>query len=132
MSLRFVTNLVLLLAGGFLAVATQAFSSGTTGWLALGVALGILAVTGVAQVDRARGRLQRALDGVAGALGVWTVVASVVFDGATLTWLTLAEALGFVAIAIAGLVAHEMVTERVVHALEAPGIRSQRDLEPAA
>jgi len=129
MSLRFLTNLGLMLAGGFLVIATQVFSSDVTGWLALGIGLGILGAAGAAQLDRARGLVQRALDGIAGALAVWTVVASVVFTGATLTWITFGGALGFVALALAGLVAHERVTERVVHALEAPAVR---ELEPAA
>src|SRR5262245_43212696 len=129
MSLRFLTNLGLLLAGGFLVVATQVFSSGVTGWIGLGIGLGILAAVGAAQLDRSRGLVQRGLDGVAGALAIWTVVESVVFSGATLTWITLGSALGFAAIAAAGLIAHELVTERVVHSLEAPSVR---ELEPAA
>jgi hypothetical protein len=57
-----------------------------------------------------------------GALAIWTVAASVVSTGTTLTWLSLGEALGFVVIALTGLVAHELATEHIVHALEAvPG-----------
>jgi hypothetical protein len=94
--------------------------------------LGILAVIGAAQLDRSRGLTQRALDALTGALGIWTVVASVVFSGATLTWLSFSEGLGFVGLALAGLVAHELVTERVVHALEAPAARDRPDLERVA
>jgi hypothetical protein len=129
MSLRFLTNLSMLLAGGFLVVATQVFSSDITGWIALGIALGILAGLGAAQLDRSRGLVQRGLDGIAGALAIWTVVESVVFSGTTLTWITFGGALGFVAIAVAGVVAHELVTERVVHSLEAPSVR---ELQPTA
>ncbi len=119
---HFISNVALALVGGFIVVASQAFSSSVTGWLAFGVGLGVVAVLGAAQLDRSRGSAQRALDGAAGALAIWTVAASVVYTGTTLTWLSLGEALGFVVIALAGLVAHELATEHIVHALEAvPG-----------
>jgi hypothetical protein len=119
MSPRFIINIALALAGGFLVAASQAFRAGLTGWLAFAVGLGVLVVLGAAQLDRSRGSIQRALDGAAGALAIWTIVASVVFTGTTLTWLSLGEGLGFVAVALAGLVAHELSTERIVHAFEA-------------
>lgn len=117
MSSRFITNLLLVLAGALVVVVSQAFGASTTGWIVFGVALGILGVAGAVQLDRGRGVPQRALDGLAGVLGIWTVIASVVFGGGTLTWLSFAEGLGFVALAVAGLVAHELSTERVVHSL---------------
>ncbi len=117
MSTRFSTNGLLALAGGFVVVASQAFQPGVTGWITFGIALGIVGVLGIAQLDRGRGRLQRALDALTGALGIWMVVASVVFTAQTLTWLSFGEGLGVVALALAGLAAHELSTERVVHAL---------------
>jgi hypothetical protein len=42
-----------------------------------------------------------------------------VYTGTTLRWLSFAEAIGFVGIAIVGLVAHELSAERIVHAFEA-------------
>lgn len=118
MNPRFSSNVVLALGGAFVVVASQAFSSGVTGWLAFALGLAVLSLLGAAQLDRSRGTIQRALDGGAGALAIWTAAASVIYTGTTLTWLSLAEALGFVAIALAGLTAHELSTERVVHALE--------------
>jgi hypothetical protein len=53
-----------------------------------------------------------------GGLALWSAVASVVYTGTTLTWLSFGEGLGFVGIALIGLVAHELKTERVVHAFE--------------
>src|SRR5882757_10889876 len=97
MGLRFITNMLLALAGGFLVVASQAFSAGTTGWIAFGVGLGIITMLGVSQVDRGRGTFQRALDAVGGLIAMWTIVASVVFVGAALTWLSFGEGLAFVA-----------------------------------
>lgn len=115
MRLRFVTNMLMAVAGGFIVVASQAFTSGVTAWITFGIGLGILAMLGAVQLDRSRGILQRGLDAMAGTLGIWTVIASVVFAGATVTWLSFAEALGLVGLALAGLVAHELTSERVVH-----------------
>jgi hypothetical protein len=117
MSPRFVTNILLALAGGFVVVVSQALGVGATGWITFGVALGILGTIGLAELDRRRGLAQRMLDGAVGILGIWTVIASVVFGGGTLTWLSFAEGLGFVGLAVAGLAVHELSTERVVHSL---------------
>jgi hypothetical protein len=67
---------------------------------------------------------------VAVALGAWTIVASLVFAPTTVVWLGFASALGFVALAVAGLTAHELTTERVVHSLTVernPMARSGRE-----
>jgi hypothetical protein len=53
-------------------------------------------------------------------LAAWTVIASVVFNGSTLTWLSFGDALGFVGLAIIGLCAHELSMERVVHRFAIP------------
>lgn len=105
---RFIGNISLGLAGAFLVAASLGFSAGTAAWLMFGVALGIVALLGVAQLDRRRGLVQHALDGLAGSLALWAVVASVIFTGATVTWLSFAEAVGFVTLAVAGLAAHEL------------------------
>ena len=119
MSQRFISNVALAIAGAVVVVASQAFSSSLTGWLTFGVSLGALPLLAVVQRDRARGRLQRMLDVATGALALWSAVASVVYTGTTLTWLSFGEAIGFVALGVAGLVAHELSTERIVHAFEA-------------
>jgi hypothetical protein len=127
MNPRFISNLLLALAGGFIVVVSQAFGVSMTGWITFGVALGVLAMLGVVQLDHGRGRPQRALDGVAAALGIRTVIASVVFVGTTLTWLSFAEGLGLVALAVAGHAAHELSTERVVHSLAIEDSRTTAD-----
>jgi type IV secretory pathway VirB2 component (pilin) len=76
-------------------------------------------------LDRARGLVQRLLDAVTGALAIWSAVASVVFSGTTLTWLSFAEGVGFVGLAVLGLVAHELKTERVVHSIEAMRVETR-------
>ena len=107
MSTRFIINALIALAGGFLVVASQAFSSSTTGWLAFGVAIGTLAVSSLAQADRNSGIVQRSVDGAIAVLSAWTIVASVVFDGRVVTWLSLGESIGLVALAYVGLNYHE-------------------------
>ena len=119
MSERFISNVALAIAGAVVVVASQAFSSTVTGWLTFGVSLGVLALLAVVQRDRARGRLRRLLDSGIGALALWSAVASVVYTGTTLTWLSFGEAIGFVGLAVVGLVAHELKTERIVHQFEA-------------
>jgi hypothetical protein len=119
MSPRFISNVALALAGGVVVAASQAFTPSVTGWLMFGVSLGALALLALVQLDRARGLVQRLLDAATGTLAVWSAVASVVFTGTMLTWLSFGEAVGFIALAVVGLVAHELKTERVVHAFEA-------------
>jgi len=119
MSSRFISSVTLALAGAGVVVASQAFTPHATGWVTFGVSLGALALLALVQVDRARGSVQWLLDAMAGALAIWSAVASVAFSGTTLTWLSFAEGLGFVGLAVLGLVAHELKTERVVHSIEA-------------
>lgn len=118
MSQRFISNVALAIAGAVVVVSSQAFSASVTGWLMFGISLGVLALLAVAQRDRARGGIQRLLDVGIGVLALWSAVASVVYSGMTLTWMSFAEGLGFVALGVVGLIAHEMQTERVVHSLE--------------
>lgn len=118
MSVRFMTNLLLALAGGFVVVESLVFAPSVVGWVTLGVAIGILTMLAPAQLERMRALPQRGLDGAAGVLAIWTVIASTVFTGGALTWLSFAEGCGFVALATIGLVLHELKTERVVHSFK--------------
>jgi hypothetical protein len=125
MSSRFISNVALALAGAGVVVASQAFTPHVTGWVTFGVSLGALALMALVQLDRARGLVQRLLDAVTGALAIWSAVASVAFSGTTLTWLSFAEGFGFVGLAVLGLVAHELKTERVVHSIEAMPVETR-------
>jgi len=107
-SQRFISNLALGLAGAVVVVSSQAFSSNVTGWVTFGVSLGALALLAVVERERIGDRAQMALDGGVGLLAIWSVVASVIYNGRTLTWLSLAEGLGYVALAVAGLGLHEV------------------------
>ena len=127
MSSRFISNVALALAGAGVVVASQAFTPHVTGWVTFGVSLGALALMALVQLDRARGLVQRLLDAMTGALAIWSAVASVAFSGTTLTWLSFAEGFGFVGLAVLGLVAHELKTERVVHSIEAMPAETRDD-----
>jgi hypothetical protein len=116
MSLKYIVNLLLVIAGGFLAVASRGFAASTAGWIALGIGIFAVVLTGA---GLAMTRLQPSAIGygLTAAVGIWTIVSSLVFTGTALGWLVLADALGLAAIAIVELVVHEFSTERVVHTL---------------
>lgn len=117
MNSRYLTNAVLLIAGAFLVVVSQAFGVNVFMWLMFGI--GVLAVleAGAILVSR-RGLPQRGLDSIIGILGAWTIVASLVFSGSVVTWLGFASGVAFFALALIGLTLHELFTERVVHSIE--------------
>jgi hypothetical protein len=117
MNSRYVTNIGLALMGGFLVVVSQVWSVSVFMWVMLGIGAAALALAGSAAIP-GRGPSQRVLDGLIGLLGAWTIVASLVFSGATVTWLGFASGIAFAALAVIGLTLHELYTERVVHSLE--------------
>ena len=119
MSTRFISNMLLALAGGLVIVATQAFAPPVVAWIAFGVTgVGVLVLMAVTALARGRGYVQRTLDAVAAVLAAWTIVETLVFAGMVMVWLTFGAAAAMVAIAVAGLIVHELSTERVVHSLE--------------
>jgi hypothetical protein len=118
MSTRYLTNLALALLGGFLVVTSQAFAAGTFGWLMLGVGIAALVICVPAIAIRSRGIGQRGIDSLVSLLGAWTIVASQVFAGSTVTWLGFASGAALVGLGVAGLSVHELSTERVVHSFE--------------
>lgn len=128
MSTRYLTNIVLALIGGFLLVTSQAFGVATFMWLMLasGIAMIVVAAPGVTIASR--GDVQRGLDSVLSLLGIWTIVASMAFGGAAVTWLGFASGAALLALALVGLTMHELSTERIVHSLE---VRSPAEREHA-
>ncbi len=116
MSPKYLINLLVLVAGGFLVVASQTFAASTAGWLGLGV--GVLAVLlGGLGLALSRFELRAAGYAATALLGVWTIVSSTVFSGGLLSWLVFADALALAAVALAELTVHEVRSERVVHTL---------------
>jgi peptidoglycan/LPS O-acetylase OafA/YrhL len=124
MNSRFLTNIVLAFGGGFLIVASQAWSPSVFMWLMLGGGVLAIALGGAAALPH-RGAAQRTLDVIAALLGAWTIVAALVFAGTVVTWLGFASGAGFLGLALVGLTLHEVSTERVVHSLEVRGQSSQ-------
>ena len=117
MSTRYLSNLALVIGGGFLVVATQAFPVATVAWLAFAVAVGLTTISLYMLVGR--GAIPQRTAGAVGLiLGVWTIVASLVFAPTTVLWLGFASAIAFVVLGLIGLTVHELTTERVVHSLE--------------
>jgi hypothetical protein len=117
MSLRFGLGTLFALAGGFLTVSSFTFSAGTAAWLAFGVSTGI-AVLAAAALANAGVSIKSVGYGSAFVVGLWSLVAALVFSGAALPWLIFADALALVAVGIADLTLHEISTERVVHTIE--------------
>ena len=129
MNSRFLTNTVLAVLGAFTVVASIVWAPTTFMWLMLGA--GILATTLAGGVAiRGRGTAQRSLDATIGILGVWTIVASVVFAGSVVTWLGFASGGAFVVLALIGLTLHELYTERVVHSFEVRTPAAEREFAP--
>jgi hypothetical protein len=120
--------------GAVVVVSTQAFATRTAGWVTFGVSLGALALLAMANRGRAGERIYWILDAEIALLALWSAAASAVFSGPTLKWLSFAEGLAFVGLAVAGLIVHEVRTERVVHSLEAAPFSStdQDELQAAA
>lgn len=118
MRIRFISWLTVGVAAAFLVVATTAFSLSTIAALALGVGIGMLVVSlGIAY--RYRDHIPTLVPAlVTAVVSAWMIIASQVFSQATVQNLTLAEALAIGGLALVGLTAHELSSERIVHSLE--------------
>ncbi len=131
MKIRYLSNLALALIAGFLVVATQAFDLSAVKWLVFAIATGATALSlGTLVIDR--NVVQRVISLVAGVVGGWTIIASLVFGLSTVMWLGFAGALALIGLAIIGLTVHEFTTERVVHSLEVQSEPSMRSRDPLA
>ena len=118
MSTRYFTNAAIALLGGLVVVLSMGLSSTTAiGWIAFGIAIGVVGVSALAQLDTHRGMLQRLLDAGMIVVGGTLIGVSVVFVGTTVMWLSFALALGLVGAAFAGLTLHEVETWRATHEL---------------
>jgi hypothetical protein len=115
MRINFLSRLALLVGAAFLVVVTQAWSGGTLEWLFI---VGGVAMLALAAVDFTAARaVQRSLDAAVVVIGIWSIIQALVFSGSTREWISFATAVAAGLVAIAGLVVHELSTERVVHEL---------------
>ena len=129
MSIRYLSNITLALIGGFVVVASQAFSASVFASLALAGGAAVVALLAIATAAGQRGIVQRGMDVVSGVLGVGLIVLSLIVANSTFVWIGLGAGLAMVALAVTGLTLHELKTERVVHSIE---LREQpaRDRNP--
>lgn len=130
----FFFNLGALGAAVLLIVASVAFGPRGAKGVGLGIGIGALATsllfvsllvhhrhgqgTPTLRWRSRRFDLWAALAGGLAAVATWEVVQAAVFGPSVSRWLTLANGLLIAALACAGLVAHEICTERVVHVIE--------------
>ncbi|GEM_PF-1045666 len=117
LSARFAIGNVIVIVGAFLAVVAMAFSAPVTGWIGFGVFTGLtlLAFASGAAVSKI-GR--KGVYALLGLVGLWSLIAALVFSGTALTWLVFAGGIAMAVIALGDLTAHEVTTENVVHRLE--------------
>jgi hypothetical protein len=127
MRIRYLSYIALGVAAAFLIIATSVFPLDTVVELTLGIGIGMLVVSlGIA--ERYRHDLTSVFVGLASAaVSAWTIVASQIYSASTVDDLAFASAIAVAGLALIGLTAHELTTERVVHRLE---VRS-REPEPA-
>src|ERR1700683_5298914 len=105
---RYVSSVISGLLGGIVVVASQAFLSGTTAWLAFALGIGLLILAPLPALFGDRGMVGLALDGVSSLLAIWTIIASLVFSGDVVKWLSFGEGVGFVVLAVGSLTLNEV------------------------
>ena len=131
---RFFFNLGVLLAAVLLFVAAAAFGPGAIKGMGLGIgsaglAVSLLFMSVLVHQRRLEGYpvlklfghgmgLWSMLAGGVAGVATWEIVDVAVFNADVNRWLTLANGLLIAALGCAGLVLHEVTTERVVHCLE--------------
>ncbi len=137
--MRWSLTMALAIGGAFLVVDSFAWSPGLASDIGFAVTVGMLPV-GLALLMGARRSPQylslpardlrvaawQAISVTAITIAGWNVVQSRIWDGGTARWLTFVDGLAVFAVALAGLILHELSTERVVHSLEVVE-REERD-----
>lgn len=131
MRIRYFSFVALAIAAAFLVVASQAFAVVDVANLALGVGIGMLIVSAGVAVRYRRHIPSLVVGSLAAIVSAWMIVASQAFSLPTVQTLTFAEALGIAGLALIGLTAHELSTERVVHSLTPLAARDPAEEEVA-
>jgi hypothetical protein len=130
MSTRYITGMLLAILGGFAVVASQTFDPTTLSWIAFAVGASTVVISVLAQLDRSRAAVQRALDAALVVVGVVMLVLALTVSGTAVTWLSFGLALGIAALAVCGLTLHEISTWRGTHQLSQ--LRGLPEDQPAA
>jgi hypothetical protein len=132
MHTRYITSALLALAGGFVVASSQAFASGTTAWLAFGIGIAALVLAAAPALFREKSPVALSVDGLGAVLAIWTIVASVVFHGDTVLWLSFAEGAGFFGLALASLTLDHVRLARSARATLAPAVPVSAPAAPSA
>ena len=117
LSSRYALDILYVVAGAFLAVAAMAFGLTVAGWVGFGVFTGLTVIAGASAMTSRR-LDRRAGHSLIAAIGLWSLIASLIFTGSALFWLVFAGAIAIGVVALADLTIHEASTENVVHRLE--------------
>lgn len=128
LSQRFGIDILVILGAAFLVAVTLAFSAPVAGWIGFAMFTGLTAIAAGSAV-MSRRTDQKIGHGIIATVGVWSLIAALVFTGAALSWLVFADAIILGVLALGDLTVHEAVTENVVHRLEvtaAPAETSRR------
>jgi hypothetical protein len=131
---RFFFNLGALGGAGLLIIAAAAFGPGAVKGVGLGIgiascSLSLLFLGWLVHQRHLAGYFEfqihgrglglwSVLAGLMASVAIWQIVGVAVFTPHVSRWLTLANGLLIAALACAGLIAHEICTERVVHIVE--------------
>jgi hypothetical protein len=109
--LRFVSNLIVMIAAETLVAFALAFRAGVLGWLGFGLGCLVVVVVLAAFVVRGRGVAQRVVDVLIVLAGGWLIVASRSFGGVPLKWISFGTGVLLALLALVGLVVHEVSME---------------------
>jgi hypothetical protein len=102
MHARFAQSVLLTVAGAFVLVASQVFAVTTSAWIAFAFGAFALVLSAVPLVAGVRGRAL-VLDATTAVLAAWTIVASLVFAGSTVRWLSFGEGAALAGLGLIGL-----------------------------
>lgn len=136
MTSRFVSNVLVLIAGVMLVAFSLVFGSRVLGWVGLGLGCLVVVIVLAAFPVRGRGVPQRIVDALVLVGAGWLIVATRSFSGPPLKWICFGTGATLALLALVGLVAHEVSMELAVRpVLREPGdgwVRtSMREQAPA-
>jgi hypothetical protein len=117
MSTRYLSNALIALLGGLVVVTSLTLATTPAAWVGFGIAIAVVAVSLLVQLDAQRGLAQRGLDVMMLATGATMIVVSLILGAATVGWVMFALALGWVALSMTGLTLHEVLGWRTEHGL---------------
>lgn len=108
---RFAFSFVTFIAAIVLIVASLIFGPTLTGWIAFGISIAITA-RGLVGLRMAEGTGERLGQAGIALIGVWSIVASLVFAGAVLSWTVFGDAVAIAALSLVQLISNELATQR--------------------